>query len=229
MRTTTDSEVAKGHLHGHRGRGLAIMVVACSLVTACTSGGAPTPLPPSRGPSLAECQAYGVREAQITLKLPGTMRQEIRAPHNRSGAGDTGPELVVRGVDEALGVVNASAVLYDGPLPNTRVPDWVRSGIYVANIDEASLWGVKDVSVAAIALSALADSGQASDISHTTFTDVSHVTSATDPGTNPVTFDYWAFTASDHRYLLSYARTPDAKTPDAATFFATATSCPKSH
>jgi len=75
-----------------------------------------------------------------------------------------------------------------------------------------------NVAEEAITPSATPDTAQATDIRHSTFT--------TD-GTDLITFDYWAFTASGHRYMLSYARRPAAKTPDSATFF-TASSCPKS-
>ena len=94
-----------------------------------------------------------------------------------------------------------------------------RNATYVANSDEASQWGVRNADEGAITLSATPDTGQATDISRSTFTA---------NGTGLITFDYWAFTASGHRYMLSYVRTPKAKTPDAATFFATAISCPKS-
>jgi len=111
----------------------------------------------------------------------------------------------------------ASAVLYDGPTRLTA--HWIQNAIYVANSDEALQWPVEGVDEGAAALNTVADTGLATDISHSTFS-VGSV-----PRT--VTFDYWAFTASGHRYMLSYARRPTAKTPDAATFFATATSCPK--
>ena len=151
------------------------------------------------------------------MKLPGMVQYQVRPLPNRNG---TGPRLAMKAVDEENpgSTVNASVSLFDGPAATT--PDGIRSGIYVANIDEASQWQVKNVDEEAVTTSAMVATVQATDISHSTFT----------AGTvaSPVTFDYWAFTASGHRYLLSYARTPAAKTPDAASFFATATSCPKS-
>ena len=166
---------------------------------------------------MAACRPYGMSAAPVTLRLPGMVRYQNRSV--TKGNDDGGPSLAMIAVDEKYPDrnVNATASLFDGPAPT--VPKWIRDGIWVANSDEASQWGVKDVNERAITLSTTPDTGQAKDISHSTFTA---------NGTDLITFDYWAFTASGHRYMLSYVRTPKAKTPDAATFFATAISCPKS-
>jgi hypothetical protein len=84
-------------------------------------------------------------------------------------------------------------------------PAQVRSGIYLANIEDTRSWGVSSVLEGAITLSRTVDTAQATDISHSAFSSTL--------GNHPVTFDYWAFTAGGHRYLLSYAHTPAAKTP----------------
>lgn len=196
---------------------LANVILAGTLTTACTSEGAPKPTATTRGPSLADCRTYGVSRAPVTLKLPGMVQDKIGSLKNPNDHG--GPRLAMSAVDERDSdrTVNATASLFDGPTRLT--PHWIRNAIYVANSDEASQWRVKNVAEEAITLSATPDTAQATDISHSTFTA---------DGTDVITFDYWAFTASGHRYMLSYARRPAAKTPDAATFFATATSCPKS-
>lgn len=102
----------------------------------------------------------------------------------------------------------------------SSAPDRIQEGMWKANIGESSQWDVDIVAKSAITLSEVADTTQATDINHSTFT--------THHGTDYATFDYWAFTSNGQRYLISYARSPEAKTPAAATFFATATSCPKS-
>lgn len=198
-----------------QGVALATVALACLLVSACMPESAPPPTPtPTRGLSLAECHPYGVPSAPISLRLPGMVQSEIRSLPRRQG---TGPRLAMKAVHKGPPLV-ASAVLYDGPASSAAT--WVRDGIWVANITEASQWGVLNVEEPKeIALNSLAAAGQLTDISHSTF-------SVGSPS-KTVMFDYWAFTASGHRYLLSYSRRPGAKNPDAATFFATATSCPK--
>lgn len=113
--------------------------------------------------------------------------------------------------------VSSSARVLVGPA--SSAPDRVQEGIWNANIAEHSDWDVDIVAKTAITVLPMADTTAATNISHSTFT--------THHGSASATFDYWAFTANRQRYLLSYARTPTAKTPDAATFFATATNCPK--
>jgi hypothetical protein len=201
-----------GRVHRRQRVAWATLALACFPVTACTPESAPTPTP-TRGLSLAECHPYGVPSAPIALKLPGMVQSELRSLPPRQG---TGPRLALKAVHNGPPLV-ASAVLYDGPA--SKASKRVRDGIWVANIAEAAQWPVLNVDQGAITLSAIAANAQVTDISHSTF--------SVGAGSRTVTFDYWAFTAGGHRYLLSYSRHPGAKTPDAATFFTTATSCPK--
>jgi len=112
---------------------------------------------------------------------------------------------------------NASARLFI--VPASTAVDRIQEGIWKANIGEYHQWPPDLVAKNAIILSPVANTTQATSVSHATIT--------THGGTPWATFDYWAFASNGQRYLLSYARTPAART-DAATFFATATGCPKS-
>lgn len=196
---------------------LATAVLAGSLVTACTSEDEPTPKATNLPTSLAACRSYGLPTAPVTLKLPGLVLREALPLPARNG---TGPRLALMAVDEQGPdkSADASASLFDGPA--STAPDRIRSGIWVANIEDSRRRGASLVAEKAISVSAATDTAQATNVSHSTFT--------TGPATNPIWFDYWAFTANGHRYLLGYVRKTPAKSPDAATFFAIATSCAKS-
>ena len=115
------------------------------------------------------------------------------------------------------GSVHAAARLFVAPA--SSAVDRIQEGIWKANIGEYHRWPADLPAKNAIILSPIANTTQATNVSHATVT--------THGGTPWATFDYWAFASNGQRYLLSYARTPAAKT-DAATFFATATGCPKS-
>jgi hypothetical protein len=203
--------------HGRHAGALLAVVLAGSLVTGCTSQDGPTPSPSTQRPSLAACRAYGLPTAPVTLKLPGLRLREARPLPARTGEG---PRLALMADDEegANQQATVSASLFDGPALVSA--EGLRSGIWVGNYVDTRYWALIPPDESAITLTKVADTAQATDISHSTFI----VGSAP----RPVTFDYWAFTASGHRYMLSYARTSKAKTPDAATFFATTISCPKS-
>lgn len=129
-----------------------------------------------------------------------------------------GTALVAFSKERPDGSVTSSVTL--SVAAASRTSDRVREMMWNANISEHSRWEVDIVAKSAINVTSAADTAAATNISHSTFT--------TRRGSTSATFDYWAFTSTGQRYLLSYARRPTVKTPDAATFFATATSCPKS-
>ncbi len=174
------------------------------------TGGAQTPPAPTKGMSLAACRSYGVPSAPVTLKLPGMVLYMSAQVAAKSGA------TALVAFNELPGVrsVAASARVFVGPAFSTA--ERVREGIWNANLAEHSDWD--PVAKDAIAVRLIADTTQATKISRSTFT--------TRHGSASATFDYWVFTSSGQRYLLSYTRSPAAKTPDAATFFDAATSCP---
>lgn len=202
--------------HGRHAGALLMVVLTGSLVAGCTSQSDPTPSASSQRPSLAACRPYGLPSAPVALKLPGMRLREARPLPARTGEG---PRLALMADDEEGENQEAtvSASLFDGPALVSA--EGIRSGIWVGNYVDTRNWGLIPPDKGAITYTKVADTAQATDISHSTFI----VGSAP----RPITFDYWAFTANGHRYMLSYARTPKVKTPDAATFFATATSCPK--
>ena len=167
--------------------------------------------------SLAQCRSYGVPSAPVTLKLPG-MVFYAAVPHAANAGWTPGTALLAFSEEPPGGSATASVTLFVAAA--SSAPDRIQEGVWKANIGESSQWDVDIVSKSAITLSDAADTTQATDISHSTFT--------THHGTASATFDYWAFTSNGQRYLLSYARTPESKTPDAATFFATATGCARS-
>ena len=154
--------------------------------------------------------------AQVSLKLPGLRLRETRPLPARTGEG---PRLALVADDEegAAKEATVSASLFDGPAVVS--PEEIRSGIWVANNEDTRHWALTPPDQGAITLTKAPDSVQATDVTRSTFV----VGSAP----RPITFDYWSFTASGHRYLLSYSRAPKAKNLDAAAFFAAATSCPK--
>lgn len=152
----------------------------------------------------------------VTLKLPGMVFYGD-VPNAVSHGWAPGESLVAFSELQPDGSVTASVTLFVAP--GSSAPDRVQEGIWHANIGEHEQWNVDLVAKSAITVSPAADTTQATDVSHSTFT--------THRGSASATFDYWAFTANRQRYLLSYARTPAAKTPDPARFFAIATSCPK--
>jgi hypothetical protein len=115
--------------------------------------------------------------APIALSLPGMVQSEDRSLPPRQG---TGPRLALEAVHKGPPRV-ASAVLHDAPASKTSKR--VRDGIWVANIFQASQWPVSNVDQRAITLNSVADTGQVTDISHSTFS------VGTLSGT--VTFDYW--------------------------------------
>jgi hypothetical protein len=129
-----------------------------------------------------------------------------------------GTTLVAFDKERPDGSVTASVTLFVAAASSG--PKSVQEEIWNANITEHGQWDVDIVDKGAITISPAADTTQAANVSHSTFT--------THHGSSSATFDYWAFTANRQRYLLSYARTPMATTPDAATFFDTATGCAKS-
>jgi len=188
-----------------------------SLVAGCTSQGDPTPSASTQRPSLAACRPYGLPSAPVNLKLPGMRLRETRP---LPATTEEGPSLTLLAGDEENVNQEAtmSASLFDGP--SLVSAEDIRSGIWIANYEDARHWAQTPPDASAITLTTVADNLQATDITHSTF--------ILESVSRPITFDYWAFTASGHRYMLSYSRTPKVKTPDAATFFATATSCPKS-
>lgn len=167
--------------------------------------------------SLAECRSYGRLSSSVALKLPGMMFYAA-VPEARNVGGTPGTTLVAFNDGPSGGSAAASVTLSVAAASSTQAR--IREGIWKANIGESSQWDVDPVARAAITVSATADTAQAGDVSHSTFT--------TRHGARSAMFDYWAFGANNQRYLLSYARLPSFTTPDAATFFATATSCPKS-
>jgi len=197
----------------------ALLAVVVTLVAGCTSQSDPTPSPSlsTPRPSLAACRPYGASSAPVTLKLPGLRLRYTRPLPARTGEV---PHLALVAGDEENRnqEPTVSASLFDGPTLVSA--DGIRSGIWIANYEDARHWAQTPPDASAITLTKVADNLQATDITHSTFT--------LGLGARPIAFDYWVFTASGHRYMLSYARTSKAKTPDAATFFATATSCPKS-
>ena len=196
---------------------LATVVLAGSLLTACTSKDAPAETTPTKGTSLAGCRTYGVRSAPVVLNLPELF---LYATDPDSAPSGHSPGEALIAFDQKLpdGSVNASATLFVAPASDA--PDLIQEGMWKANIGEHEQWDVGLVARSAITVLPVDDTTQATKVSHSTFT--------TDRGSASATFDYWAFTANRQRYLLSYARTPEAKTPDAATFFATATGCARS-
>jgi len=200
----------------HRRRQIAAsaaVVLVGWLGVACTSQEAPAHPRPTKGMSLAQCLPYGVPAAPVTLKLPGMVLYANAPVEAKPGS------TALVAFNELPGVrsVSSSATVFVGPA--SSAPDLVQEGMLNANIAEHSDWGVDIVDKNAITVRPLSDNTQATKVSHSTFT--------TRHGSASATFDYWVFTASGQRYLLSYARRPAARTPDAATFFATATSCPK--
>lgn len=202
---------------------LATVVMAGSLLTACTSGESPAEsgespagAAPTRGSSLAACRTYGVPSSPVTLRLPGMLfysafRDAAPSAHSPAEA------LIAFNKKQSDGSVDASAKLFIAPA--SSAPDRIQEGIWKANVGEYEKWPVDLVAKNAIILSPVANTTQATSISHSTIT--------THGGSPWATFDYWAFASNGQRYLLSYAHSPAAKT-DAATFFATATGCPKS-
>jgi hypothetical protein len=211
---TSDSRHSRARRHT-----LALVTAALvgSVLTACTSEGPPNSTNPTKGASLAQCQPYGLSAAPVALKLPGmflytSVRDAARSANLPSEA------LIAFDESQPDGSVNASATLFVAPA--SSAPEVIAEAIWKANIGEHEQWDVDTVAKGAITLSGATDTTAATKVSHSTVT--------THRGTASAVFDYWAFTASGQRYLLSYARTPAAKTADATTFFATATSCPKS-
>lgn len=196
---------------------LVTVVVAGSLVAACTSEGSPTPTAPTKGMSLATCRPYGVPSAPVNLKLPGMVFSSAVADAVSHGR-VPGTSLVAFDQERPDGSVTASVTLFIAPA--STAPDGIQEEMWNANITEHGRWEVDIVARGAIIVSPVADTAQATNVSHST-------TITTHRGSASATFDYWAFTANRQRYLLSYARTTATKSPDAATFFATATSCAK--
>jgi hypothetical protein len=197
---------------------LVTAVLVGSVLAACTSESPPSSTDPTKGASLAQCQPYGLSSAPVALKLPG-MFLYAAVPDATASANLPSEALIAFDEKQPDGSVSASATLFVAAA--SSAPDRIRETIWKANIGEHGQWSVDTVTKGAITLSGAADTTQAAKVSHSTFT--------THRGTTSAAFDYWAFTASGQRYLLSYARTPTARTPDAATFFATATSCPRSN
>jgi hypothetical protein len=195
---------------------LATVMMSGPLITSCTSEDAPSPSPPTKGTSLAQCRSYGVPSAPVTLKLPGMVFYAAVADARNAGW-TPGTALLAYDEQPRGGSATVSVTLFVAAA--SSAPDRIQEGMWKANIGESSRWGVDIVARGAIAVSAVADTTGAAKVSHSTFT--------THHGSASATFDYWAFSSGGQRYLLSYARTPAAKTPNGATFFATATSCPK--
>jgi hypothetical protein len=199
---------------------LATVVMVGALLTACTSGDPPASddppagTAPTRGSSLAACRTYGVPSSPVTLRLPGMV---FSSAFLDAAATAHSPAEALEAFDkkQSDGSVNASARLFIAPA--SSAVDRVQEGIWKANIGEYDRWPPDMVAKNEIILSPVANTTQATNVSHTTIT--------THGGSPWATFDYWAFASNGQRYLLSYARTPAAKT-DAATFFATATGCP---